>query len=205
MNRTRRTIAIALFFMGITGGAFLLSIAVLQPGGAPVRATVLPEPRPLPSFSLIDQDGKPFGRDRLAGEWRLMFFGFTHCPDICPATLQQLAIARNRVVQRGEAYPGIVLVSVDPERDTPDVLRDYVQAFGDDVTGLTGTVDALTALTRPLGIYFARSENADGTYSMDHSSVVLLIDDRGDWRAVFSAPHDVDSFDDDVRLLMEAG
>ncbi len=205
MDRIRQIIAIALLMIGVTGGAILLALAVKSPAPTPARATLLPELRPLPAFSLIDQDGRPFDRADMQGQWRLVFFGFTHCPDICPATLQQLAIARNRVVESGEAYPGIVLVSVDPQRDTPAALKSYVSHFGDDVTGLTGTLDSLTELTRPLGIYFAMSGDPDGDYGVDHSSVVLLIDDEANWRAVFSAPHDVDSFVSDVRLLMEAG
>ncbi len=205
MNRSRQIIAIALLMIGVTGGAILLALAVKDPAPTPVRATLLPDLRPLPSFSLLDQDGQPFDRADMQGRWRLVFFGFTHCPDICPATLQQLAIARNRVVESGDPYPGIVLVSVDPERDSPAALKSYVGHFGDDVIGLTGTLESLTELTRPLGIYFAMSGDPDGDYSVDHSSVVLLIDDEANWRAVFSAPHDVDSFVSDVRLLMDTG
>jgi protein SCO1/2 len=205
MKRTPQLVAVALLFIGVTGGAIILSYAVKGPMPAPVRATVLPEVMPLPDFSLVDQHGEAFGRNELAGRWHLLFFGFTHCPDICPATLQQLAIARNRTVSEGREFPGIVLVSVDPERDTPETLAAYVGNFGEDVTGLTGTVDSLTGLTKPLGIYFAKSGDPDGEYTMDHSSVVLLIDDRANWRAVFSAPHDVESFAGDTRLLMDAG
>jgi len=205
MKRTTELIPIALLFVGVTVGAIVLSLAVNGPSKTPVRATILPEARPLPNFSLVDQNAMTFSQEDLTGRWHVLFFGFAHCPDICPATLQQLAIARNRVVGDGHEFPGIVLVSVDPERDTPATLATYVRNFGQDVTGLTGTPESLLELTKPLGIYFAKSGDPDGDYTVDHSSVVLLIDDDANWRAVFSAPHDVDSFAGDIRLLMDAG
>lgn len=204
MNPAPKFVAIALLMIGFGGGAAFLYLALMTSGGAPVRATVLPESRPLPPFALVDHRGRPFTRDDLAGEWRLLFFGFTHCPDICPATLQQLAIARKRAIDNGDPFPGIVLVSVDPERDTPAALDAYIRSFGDGVTGLTGTIESLTALTKPLGIYFAKSGDVAGDYSVDHSSVVLLVDDQAAWRAVFGAPHDVASFVRDVSLLMDS-
>jgi protein SCO1/2 len=205
MQATRQLIPVAILLLAFGGGAILLFLAVTAGEPAPVRASILPEPRALPAFSLTNQQGRPFTREGLSGEWRLIFFGFTHCPDICPATLQQLAIARKQAVGNGDLFPGIVLVSVDPERDTPEILETYLRNFGSDLTGLTGTVEAVRELTRPLGIYFKKSGGLDADYGVDHSSVVLLVDDRTNWRAVFSAPHDVDSFVHDVSLLMEAG
>ncbi|MDH3440147.1 MAG: SCO family protein, partial [Gammaproteobacteria bacterium] len=180
---------------------FFLYLATYGSRVEPVTATNLPMPRPLPAFSWRDQRGDPFTRESLTGGWHLVFFGFTNCPDICPATLQQLAIARNRVLEDGGDFPRIVLVSVDPERDTPAILKDYVASFGDDVIGVTGDRQELIALTKPLGIYFEKSGQSDSDYSVDHSSVVLLIDGAAEWRALFSAPHDVASFVHDVPLL----
>jgi len=167
----------------------------------PTHATVLPESMPLPQFSLVDQSGKPFTRDNLLGSWHLLFFGFTNCPDICPATLQQLAIAGRRVAEQGETFPGVILVSVDPERDTPDTLRAYTEHFGDNVVGVTGSVDELRKLTAALGIYFAKSDEANGNYSVDHSAAVLLLNDEAEWTAVFSAPQDIDALIHDVPIL----
>ena len=191
----------ALIFLGIGGGGALFYLAMNSSPQAPVKATYLPEPRPLPEFSLLDHNGQTFTRDDLVGDWQLVFFGFTNCPDICPATLQQLAIARNRVVAEGGRFPGIILVSVDPERDTPQILSRYIANFGADVVGVTGEPEELTKLTRPLGIYFAKTSASDSDYSVDHSSVVLLIDKAAAWRALFGAPHDVASFVHDVPLL----
>ena len=201
MNSARKILAIALVFLGVSGGSVFFYLAVVGSPAEPVKATYMPMPRPLPEFLLVDHSGQSFTRDNLTGSWHLLFFGFTHCPDICPATLQQLAIARNQVIEDGGQFPGIVLVSVDPERDSPEVLQRYISNFGDDITGVTGDLEELTKLTRPLGIYFAKSGDSARDYSVDHSSVVLLIDESAEWRALFSAPHDVSSFVHDVPLL----
>lgn len=204
MKLPRNILAIALLIFGISGGSVFFYLATFGARGEPEKATYLPMPRPLAEFALQDHRGQPFTRENFTGEWHLVFFGFTHCPDICPATLQQLAIARNRVIETGRSFPRIVLVSVDPERDSPQVLEQYVANFGDDVTGVTGTLQELANLTRPLGIYYAKSGDSEIDYSVDHSSVVLLIDESAEWRALFSAPHDVASFVHDVPLLTGA-
>ena len=171
----------------------------------PLVATVLPAPRPLPPFSLVDQHGRPFTNSSLTGRQSVMFFGFTNCPDICPATLQQLAIARQRLASSGTADPDIILVSVDPERDTPEVLAEYVGHFGAGVRGVTGSVADISEFTASLGIFFAISGDSEKDYSVDHSTAVLVIDGDGQWQAVFSAPHSIDSFVHDLPLLADPG
>lgn len=205
MNSLRKLVAIGFLLLGVTSGSVLLFLAINGASQEPVKATFLPMPRPLPDFALLDHQGQPFTRDDFRGRWQIVFFGFTTCPDICPATLQQLAIARDRVMAGGGRFPQIVLVSVDPERDSPGALERYVANFGDDVIGVTGEIAELEKLTRPLGIYFARSGEADSNYNVDHSAFVLLIDSAAEWRALFGPPHDVASFVHDVPLLMDAG
>lgn len=171
-------------------------------------AFVLPAPTPLPDFSLVDQSGAAVGKDAFRDHWNLVFFGFTHCPDICPATLQKLALARRQLASDGvDDLPRIVFVSVDPERDTIDAIAAYAAAFGDGVTGVTGTPDEIDRLTKPLGIYHARTPTAtdDTDYVVEHSSAVLLINERGELRAIFSAPHEVASLAADTLLIMESG
>jgi protein SCO1/2 len=204
MHPARKYLAIALLFTAFSGGAFFLYLAVSGNRGEPVAATVLPEPRPLPAFSLLDQHGRPFARDSLTGHDSLLFFGFTHCPDICPATLQQLAIARQRVVADGANFPDIVLISVDPARDTPDVMAEYVGHFGAGITGVTGRAEDIAGFARALGIFFAIAGDDDENYNVDHSAAVLLINANADWQAVFSAPHEVDDFVHDVPLLTDS-
>ncbi len=201
MNPAHRILAIALLFLGSSGGAVLMYFALVGNRAELQYATMLPEPSELPNFSLSDHEGNAFTRDDLLGDWNLVFFGFTNCPDICPATLGRLGIARTRVEEAGGTFPGIILISVDPERDTVKAMSDYVGQFGAGFKGVTGALDQLELLTRSLGIYFAKSGDVDGAYSVDHSAVVLLFNESGEWQALFGAPHTVDAFVQDVPVL----
>ena len=194
-----------LVIMAFVGGTLFMTLAFQGPRDQPLHATVLPQSRALPQFSLIDQDGAEFDTESLRDQWSLLFFGFTHCPDICPATLQQLAIARSRVLDEGEStFPNIVLISVDPERDTPEVLAEYVGHFGDGMTGVTGSLTELRTLTLALGIYFEKSVGENGDYSVDHSAVVIVINKNAEFHALFSAPHTIDHFVEDMPLITES-
>jgi len=181
--------------------SFRMHAPVAQPG----TATVLAAPEVLPEFSLLDQHGQPVGREVFYGHWSLLFFGFTNCPDICPTTLQVLAAAKRELAGQGfKTVPQIVLISVDPERDTPDIIGRYINHFGDDNLGITGNLEELRKLTDGLGIYFAKSPVAanTGNYSVDHSAVVLVINPRGQFQALFSTPHTIENFTDDLPIIM---
>ena len=155
-------------------------------------ATLLPEPLPLPEFTLTSHEGEAFGRDDLIGQTSLLFFGFTQCPDICPLTLQKLAVARRTLEQAGNSVvPEIVFVSVDPERDDVATVAAYVGAFGANLQGLRGELDALNVLTQPLGVFHARPETGDG-YDVEHTSAVLVINADAEFAGLFRAPHVVD-------------
>jgi protein SCO1/2 len=182
-------------------------------GGAPsepLHATVLPEPLPLPAFALRDEQNEPFTRQQLLGRTSLLFFGFTHCPDVCPATLQQLALARKQLQEQGAKASGtdgaltIVLISVDPERDTPEKLKSYVSYFGKGIVGVTGSPDALMEITSALGVWFGREAAGEDDYTLSHSTAVLVIGEDATLRAVFSAPHKTEYFVHDLPLLMAA-
>lgn len=203
MNGAKPFIALGLVAL-VLGGASWLAVRSISGPDQPEFATVLPERVALPEFALVDHAGDPFTRDRLLGRTSLMFFGFTHCPDICPATLQQLASARRQLAAEGAGsahLPQIVMVSVDPERDTPDKLAAYVGHFGADIVGVTGSEDDLRALTEPLGIWFERQPMGD-SYTLSHSTAVLVIDRDAELQAVFSTPHRVEAFVHDVPLLV---
>lgn len=168
------------------GIAFLLAASR---SSEPVSATVLPEPIALPAFQLEDDAGQPFGRDWFIGRSSLLFFGFTHCPDVCPLTLQQLTTARRQLAADNPANtPDIVFISVDPERDAPEQMADYVTSFGEGVTGAVGELTELNKLTSALGIYHARTATEAG-HEVEHSAAILYIDDEARFSAVFSAPH----------------
>lgn len=170
---------------------------------APISAMVLPNPDSLPEFSLLDQQGNTIDRSVFAGQWDLVFFGFTHCPDICPTTLQLLATARAELARQGqEPLPRIVLVSVDPERDTPEIIGQYIDYFGEGNLGITGTLEEISKLTTGLGIYFQKQAADGDNYLVDHSAAVLVIDPEGRFSALFSGPHNVENFVHDLPIIM---
>lgn len=185
----------------LTAGAWL---AFRPTPPVALSATVLPAPAGLPEFALVDGGGARFDRDALRGRWSLVFFGFTHCPDVCPLTLQVLASARQRLADAGfTPLPDIVFVSVDPERDTVDSVREYASYFGPATVGVTGDLAELRKLTDGLGIYFRKAPpEEDGSYGVDHSAAVLLVDPDANFRALFGAPHDSSIYVHDLPVLM---
>jgi cytochrome oxidase Cu insertion factor (SCO1/SenC/PrrC family) len=179
------------------GAGIALALKHAETGPAPVEGLLWPNPRPVGDFELVDHDGQPFQPDRLKGKWSFLFFGYTHCPDVCPVTLGVL----KSVMQKLEEQPQtgkprqVVFVSVDPARDTPDQLRDYVSYFGPGFVGVTGTEQSLAAFTRQLGIPYMQvpdSASSEGGYLVDHAASVLLVDPEGRLVSVFTAPQTVD-------------
>jgi protein SCO1/2 len=195
-----------LIFAIILGSALAAGIFVAMETSKPAElqtAFVLPVPSALPDFSLVDQSGEAVTADTFRGQWDLVFFGFTNCPDICPTTLQTLASVKRELTENGtKTSPRIVLVSVDPERDTPDLLGKYVDYFGEGNLGVTGGLEGVRKLTAALGIYFEKAPTQDGNYGVDHSAAVLVINPDGEFSALFSAPHNVDNYVHDLPIIM---
>ena len=199
---TPRYILVAIGLAAALAAGVLLALRMQTPA-EPQTALVLPAPNPVPEFSLVDQHGNPADRSVFEGQWDLVFFGFTHCPDICPTTLQVLSTAKAALEEQGQSpLPRIVLVSVDPARDTPEIMGEYVDYFGDGNLGITGTLEEISKLTAGLGIYFEK-QSADGdNYVVDHSAAVLVIDPDGDFHALFSGPHVVENYVHDLPIIM---
>ena len=189
----------------LTAGAWF-AIQSVPPPAKPLTATILPAGGEVPAFRLTDQAGNPIDQNVFRGQWDLVFFGSTNCPDVCPITLGVLAAARRELEAAGETtLPRIVLVSVDPERDTPESLARYLGAFGDSTLGITGDESELRNLTDGLGIFFEkRAANEDGYYVVDHSAAVLVIDPDGRFHALFSTPHAIENFVHDLPVLMSS-
>ena len=199
---SRKYFIVTVAIIAIVTGIWLTS-RVLTPLPLPQTATVLPAATDLAEFSLLDQDSAAFTRSSFEGRWNLVFFGFTHCPDICPLTLQVLSTARQQMADAGQdELPRIVLVSVDPERDTPEMIGNYVAHFGEDTIGVTGDLAELRKLTEGLGIFFEKSGIEDDNYSVDHSAVVIVVDPDGRFHSLFSAPHKAENFAYDLSIIM---
>jgi protein SCO1/2 len=160
------------------------------------RGTWLPTPRPIGPLSLTAHTGAALGAADLAGHPTLVFFGFTHCPDVCPTTLVKLA-----ALKRTAVLPDlrVLFVSVDPGRDTPAVLASYVHAFDPDFVGATGTPAEIARLAQKFGVAVARVDLPGGDYTMDHSAAVFLLDRRGEIVAVFTPPFEVAPLAADLR------
>ncbi|MEM8548042.1 MAG: SCO family protein [Pseudomonadota bacterium] len=169
------------------------------------NGTALQPPRALQPFSLVTATDTVFDNSDLLNRWTLVFFGFTHCPDICPATLQVLADTTRRLTAAGvETTPGVLLVTVDPARDDAATLANYVAHFGDNTVGATGTEGAIAALAADIGIVYRRVELDEG-YTMDHSGAVLLLNPEGELAAVFSPPLNPAALARDLTALLNHG
>ena len=130
-------------------------------------------------FHLVDQNGRPFTEANLKGKWHLVFFGFTHCDDVCPTTLNELSLAIDRLGQGERRNVAIVFISVDPDRDTPAVLKSYVAKFAGPIIGLTGTKAEVKQAARDYHVYFAKHPRSDGGYDVDHGAFIYVVDPRG--------------------------
>ncbi|HHJ13495.1 MAG TPA: SCO family protein [Gammaproteobacteria bacterium] len=156
----------------------------------PLLSTLRPEPLPLQDFSLTDQYGQPFTLDGLAGKWSFVFFGYTSCPDICPTTLHQMtSIADMLAKQKHGDNLQFIFVSVDPERDSVELMKDYMDYFDPSFIGLTGRQSDIDKLTQQLNILAVRkpAESSDN-YQVNHTSSIMLIDPKRRWFASFSPP-----------------
>ena len=195
----------------IAGVAAWLQLAAprsSQPGGVVETrsATLLPQLRKLQPFSLMDQHGRPFSNQTLEGQWTILNFGYTHCPDICPTTLAMLKNMSDRLDSAGaSATPQIAFVSVDPERDTRQRLAEYMKYFDPSFLGVTGSDDELKRLTQPLGILYAKvtTEKSAMGYVMDHSASIILVDPQGRYHALFSPPYDPGIMAQDIIRITE--
>nr|VFJ86720.1 MAG: protein SCO1/2 [Candidatus Kentron sp. LFY] len=172
----------------------------------PATITILGEPRSVPSFTLTDHRSNPFTKENLQGQWTFLYFGYTTCPEVCPTTLGALAQADRILREESFAiHPKFVFISVDPGRDTQEQLAHYVPYFSPNFLGVTGSEEEILALSRPLGVVYRRSEQGDseGSYLIDHTASVLLVDPKGNTVAVISPPHDAQSIVDDFRKIVD--
>ena len=152
---------------------------------------VLDTPRNIGELQLIDHHGQAFTRERLQGKWTLVFFGFTYCPDICPTTLAFLNEFVGQLEGTEVEDTAVVMVSVDPARDSVEQLATYVPYFNADFTGVTGEFLDIHRFATALNTPFRKVPGQDENYLVDHSANVVLINPRGDYHGFFKAPLDL--------------
>lgn len=189
------TVGLILLFIAIVLGSFIHRIQ--QPRvmtQTEMRANGLflfETPRDPGEFTLVDHRGEPFTAARLEGGWTLLFFGFTHCPDICPTTMSFLADLHRQLESTEAADTRVVMVTVDPARDTPEALADYVPYFHPDFVGVTGEFLDILSFAQTFNAPFRKVTAEDGSYQVDHSANVILVNPRGDYHGFFRAPLDL--------------
>jgi len=202
-----------LVFLAVVFGATGIWFGLILYRGAPEpesiamdlkAATLLPQPKTLEDFSLVDQDDQPLDRDALKGSWTFLAFGYTHCPDVCPTMMATYDALEQELAKSGAGpQPEFLFVSVDPERDTPQRVGEYVGYFNPRIRGATADHEVLNPLTAQLGILYRRAEEQDTAmgYMVDHSASMLLLDPQVRLSAIFSAPYNTRAMAEDFRTI----
>lgn len=184
----------------------LVALWTHKPATQPLKSgTLLASPRALPAFALRDQNGQTFDNAQLQGHWTLIFPGFTSCPDICPTTLAQLREVEKQLGDEASRLR-IALLSVDPERDTPEKLKLYVSSFSPNFIGLTTPEPQLKELAKALGVAYVRVEGKSaGSYTMDHSAALILLDPQGRLAGFLTPPFEPAVIAADLKPLLASG
>jgi protein SCO1/2 len=192
---------VAIVFAGVLviAAGVLLALALREtPRGAAGTALASAIGGP---FQLIDQNGKPFSDADLKGKWHLIFFGYTHCPDACPTALNEMSLALDRLGMKRDEV-GVVFITVDPERDTPDALKSYVQSFDAPIVALTGSSEAVAQAAKAYRVFYAKHPRPDGDYDMDHSAVIYVMNPEGRFTATFTPDSSADAIVQRLQKLI---
>jgi len=152
-------------------------------------------------FRLTDQDGKPISDQALRGKPFLVFFGFTHCPDVCPTTLFEVSEVMRKLGPEADRT-GALFITVDPERDTPASMKDYLSNFDPHLRGATGDVDSITAVARAYRVYYKKIPTENGDYTMDHTAIVYLMDKNGHFVAPFNMRRPPEAAAEELRKYL---
>jgi len=207
MTRIQTTVFILVALIALVIGLTVYRVLDSEPQADPTRMLdagiiLLPQSRTVPALSLINQEGEAVQVDELKGKWTLLFFGYTFCPDICPATLAELRQLRNELPETLRERMQPVLVSVDPHRDTPEQLKQYLGFFGAGFIGLTGPLEDIQTLANGVGIPFIPGDTSRENYTVDHSGNLVLIGPDGRQRGFIRAPLKVQKLKEQLPGLL---
>ena len=198
---------LARLFQIVTGVLLGLALVlwIMRPGGPftadGAESYFLQEPLPAPAFALTSQRGEAVSASDFEATYLAVFFGYTSCPDVCPLTLSKLSRALG-LMGESEARVQVIFISVDPERDTPDRLREYLESFHPSFLGLTGTEAELREVAGGFGAYFARSGEGDD-YTVDHTARTYIVSPSGDIPLTFPITATPEEMARDLTLLLE--
>ena len=182
---SERSIRLLLISAAFLSGLTLFTAVILIIGGRTPTARFVPWAVPGGPFALVDQNSKPVTDKDFLGKPLLVFFGYTHCPDFCPTTLFEISEVM-RVLGPDASRVNTAFITIDPERDTPAVLKDYLSSFEPNVRGLSGDAAAIATVVKEYGVYTRKVPREGGDYLMDHSIEVYLMDRNGKFVAPFN-------------------
>lgn len=193
-------------------GRLLLLFAAFLVGAAAIVAgalALLPQPAnkvAAPSavggpFELVDQDGQTVTQETFAGQPFLVFFGFTHCPDVCPTSLFEMSQAFEALGPDARKITGL-FISVDPERDTPEVMKSYLGSFHPSIQGLSGTPEQVAAVAKAYRVYAKKVPTQGGDYTMDHTAIIYLMGKDGEFIAPFNLKRPPEAVAEDLRRYL---
>ena len=207
MTRIQKTVIVLVALVALVIGLTVYRVLNSEAQADPAQLldagiVLLPQGRDVPQLTLTDQLGEPVQVDELKGKWTLLFFGYTFCPDICPATLAELRQLRGQLPDALREQLRPVLVSVDPARDTPEQLRQYLEFFGDGFIGLTGPLDDIQTLANGVGIPFIPADTSRENYTVDHSGNLVIIGPDGRQRGFIRAPLQVQKLSQQLPGLL---
>jgi len=191
---SRRVISILIVVAAVSAAA--LGYLYLYQGGTGPAAVPIGGP-----LRLTDQDGKPFDSTSLAGKPYAVFFGFTHCPDACPTTLSEIARVEDEIGAPAKELTTL-FVTVDPERDTPSVLKEYISNFGGNTVALSGTPEEVAQAAKEYRVFYKKVPTSDGGYTMDHTAVLYLMGRKGEFRDVIAYSEEHDRYVDKIKKLL---
>ena len=167
------------------------------------KITLLPKTKSLGEVKFTDHYGNDFSQEHLKGKWSILFFAFTNCPDVCPSTLHTLKQVKQKL---GTAWPPLqlLMITVDPERDSSERLKQYVPFFDPEFIGLRANLDYTTAFAKNVGVLFFKGKTLEGGgYDVDHSAYMILVNPQGEYAGVISAPHTQETLYSDLKKLSD--
>ena len=205
MVMSRRNIIfvfLVLFGMSVLFAYFQSLPSLLQKKPTLLTGKILTRPMELDNFELIDQNNQTFNSESLKGNWTILFFGYTNCPDVCPTTIYKLAEVKNDVNQNLPSKNfNTVLVTLDPDRDTPERLDEYIGYFDESMLGVTGTYENIQSFSSNLSVFYQRI-NKDGGYDFNHTASIFVFNQDGSLFATMSPATSVSELRDDFYTIL---
>ena len=205
MVMSRRNIIfvfLVLFGMSVLFAYFQSLPSLLQKKPTLLTGKILTRPMELDNFELIDQNSQTFNSESLKGNWTILFFGYTNCPDVCPTTIYKLAEVKNDVNQNLPSKNfNTVLVTLDPDRDTPERLDEYIGYFDESMLGVTGTYKNIQSFSSNLSVFYQRI-NKDGGYDFNHTASIFVFNQDGSLFATMSPATSVSELRDDFYTIL---